>query len=124
VIAAAGRGPGKSRSTCVHPDPRATGANPGGSEPAALAGATGIVLSCWDPQTRPGPGQPGRHGGAAGHRHRRVTPGGQPSAATRDTARQAAAVRAAGATELRLYHAGLAAAPDLAAIGCLGSTSA
>ena len=29
---------------------------------------------------------------------------------------QAAAVRAAGATELRFYHAGLAAASDLAAI--------
>jgi len=32
-----------------------------------------------------------------------------------------AAVRAAGATELRLYHAGLAAADDLAAIAHLCS---
>jgi hypothetical protein len=37
---------------------------------------------------------------------------------------QAATVRAAGATELRLYHAGLAALPDLAAIGRLGSARA
>ena len=37
---------------------------------------------------------------------------------------QAAAVRVAGATELRLYHAGLASAADLAAIGYLCSTSA
>ena len=37
---------------------------------------------------------------------------------------QAAAVRAAGAIELRLYHGGLAAAPDLAAIGYLCSASA
>jgi len=36
---------------------------------------------------------------------------------------QAAAVRAAGATELRLYHAGLAAAADLAAIGHLCSAT-
>ena len=35
-----------------------------------------------------------------------------------------AAVRAAGAAELRLYHAGLAAAPDLAAIGALCTTGA
>ena len=35
-----------------------------------------------------------------------------------------AAVRAAGAAELRLYHAGLAAAPDLAAIGYLCSATA
>jgi len=32
---------------------------------------------------------------------------------------QAAAVRTAGATELRLYHAGLASAGDLAAIRAL-----
>ena len=32
---------------------------------------------------------------------------------------QAAAVRAAGATQLRLYHAGLASAGDLAAIRAL-----
>jgi hypothetical protein len=37
---------------------------------------------------------------------------------------QAAAVRAAGATELRLYHAGLAGPADLAAIAALCRTPA
>src|SRR5262249_57230572 len=52
VIAAA-RAPGKPVYLHADPAPRAMGANPG-YEPAALAGATGIVLSCWDPLAAPG----------------------------------------------------------------------
>jgi hypothetical protein len=123
VIAAA-RAPGKPVYLHAHPDPRAMGANPG-YEPAALAGATGIVLSCWDP--REAPGLVSRAGET-------VPPGTVIAASLLAVAglggdpatlpAQAAAVRAAGATELRLYHAGLAAAPDLAAIGNLCSASA
>jgi len=124
IAAARDAGPGKPVYLHIHPDPRATGANPGG-EPAALAGATGIVLSCWDPQTAPA---------LVSQAARTVPPGTVIAASLLAVAglggdpatlpAQAAAVRAAGATELRLYHAGLAAAPDLAAIGYLGSTSA
>src|SRR5262249_45960425 len=120
VIAAA-RAPGKPVYLHAHPDPRAMGANPGYG-PAALAGATGIVLSCWDP--RAAPGLVSRAGETA--------PPGTAIAASLLAAAglgadpatlpaQAAAVHAAGATELRLYHAGLAAATDLAAIGSLCS---
>src|SRR5712691_11540506 len=52
VAAARDAAPGKPVYLHVHPDPRATGANPG-CEPGALERAAGIVLSCWDPQTAP-----------------------------------------------------------------------
>ena len=124
VAAARDAAPGKPVYLHVHPDPRATGANPG-SEPDALAGAAGIVLSCWDPVTAP----------ALVTRSAAAAPPGTAVAASLlavaglggDPATlpaQAAAVRAAGATELRLYHAGLAAPADLAAIGHLCSASA
>jgi hypothetical protein len=123
VIAAA-RASGKPVYLHAHPDPRAMGANPG-YEPAALRGATGIVLSCWDP--RAGPGRVSRAAETA-------PPGTVIAASLLAVAglggdpatlpAQAAAVRAAGATELRLYHAGLAAATDLAAIGSLCSARA
>ena len=123
VITAA-RAPGKPVYLHAHPDPRAMGANPG-YEPAALAGATGIVLSCWDPRAAP----------SLVSRAAESAPPGTVIAASLlvvaglggDPATlpaQAAAVGAAGATELRLYHAGLAAAPDLAAIGALCTTGA
>lgn len=124
IAAARAAAPGKPVYLHAHPDPRAMGANPG-CEPAALAGATGIVLSCWDP--RAAPGLVGRAGETA-------PPGTVIAASLLAVAglggdpatlpAQAAAVRAAGATELRIYHAGLAAAPDLAAIGDLCSASA
>jgi hypothetical protein len=125
VIAAAREAaPGKPIYLHIHPDPRATGANPG-YEPAALAGATGIVLSCWDPATAP----------ALVSQATATVPDGTAVAASLlavsglggDPATlpaQAAAVRTAGATELRLYHAGLASAADLAAIGHLCSAPA
>jgi hypothetical protein len=124
VAAARDAAPGKPVYLYVHPDPWATGANPG-CEPAALACAAGIVLSCWDPATAP----------ALVTRAAATAPqgtviaasllavaglGGDPAALPA----QAAAVRAAGATELRLYHAGLASLPDLTAVGRLRSAHA
>ena len=123
VIAAA-RASGKPVYLHAHPDPRAMGANPG-YEPAALAGATGIVLSCWDPRAAPGlvsrAGETAPPGTVIAASLLAVAGlGGDPATLPA----QAAAVRAAGATELRLYHAGLAAAPDLAAIAALCSAGA
>ena len=119
IAAARDAAPGKPIYLHVHPDPRATGANPG-YEPAALAGVTGIVLSCWDPGVAP----------ALVSRAAATAPDGTAVAASllavsglggapATLPAQAAAVRTAGATELRLYHAGLASAADLAAIGRL-----
>ncbi len=123
VIAAA-RAPGKPVYLHAHPDPRAMGANPG-YERGALAGATGIVLSCWDPRAAPGlvgqAGETAPPGAVIAASLLAVAGlGGDPATLPA----QAAAVRAAGATELRLYHAGLAAASDLAAICDLCSTGA
>jgi hypothetical protein len=121
IAAARDAAPGKPVYLHFHPDPRATGANPG-YQAGGLAGAAGVVLSCWDPATAP----------ALVVRAAATVPQGTAIAASLlavaglggDPATlpaQAAAVRAAGATELRLYHAGLAAAPDLAAIAGLCS---
>lgn len=111
--------PGKRVYLHADPDPRATGANPGG-DPAVLlgpGGADGIVLSCWDPARAPGMiGQsamaapPGREVAASLLAVRAL--GGDPASLPA----QAAAAAAAGASELRLYHAGLAAPGDLAGI--------
>ncbi len=114
--------PGKPVLVHSHPNPRATGANPG-YDPAVLlrpGGADGIVLACWDPGT------------AAAHVARAAAaapPGARIAASLLAVAglggqpgtliEQAGAVHRAGATELRLYHAGLAAPSDLAAIGSL-----
>jgi hypothetical protein len=119
VAAARGAAAGKPVYLHVHPDPRATGANPG-CEPAALADAAGIVLSCWDPATAPAlvtravaTAPPGT--AIAASLLAAAGLGGDPAALPA----QAAAVRAAGATQLRLYHAGLASTGDLAAIRAL-----
>jgi hypothetical protein len=123
-VIAAVRAAAPGRPVLVHadPDPRAAGANPG-HDPAVLlgpGGADGIVLSCWDPP-RAVP-RVTRVAAAAPPGSRIAASllavaglGGRP-----DTlAEQAEAVRAAGATELRLYHAGLASPTDLAAIRAL-----
>jgi hypothetical protein len=80
-------------------------------------GADGIVLSCWDPAAA----------GTLVARTAKAAPpgarivagllavsglGGRPATLPE----QADAVRQAGATELRLYHAGLASAADLDAV--------
>ena len=109
------------RPVLVHsaPDPRAVGANPG-YDPAVLCGpggADGIVLACGNPADAAGLVARTAAAAPPGARIAAVLQavaglGGQPETLPA----QAAAVRAAGATELRLYHAGLAAAGDLAAI--------
>ena len=109
------------------PEPRAVGANPG-YDPAWLCGpggADGIVLACTDPAAAVG--LVSRTAAAAPPAARIAATllavaglGGDPATLPA----QAAAVRAAGATELRVYHAGLAGPDDLAAIGTLGQTAA
>jgi hypothetical protein len=125
IAAVRAAAPGKPVLAHADPDPRAAGSNPG-YDPAVLlgpGGADGIVLSCWDP-ARAVPLVTGV--AAAAPPGSRIAAsllavaglGGRP-----DTlAEQAEAVRAVGATELRLYHAGLASAGDLAAIRALCRT--
>ena len=124
IAAVRAAAPGKQVLVHAHPDPRATGSNPG-FDPAVLlgpGGADGIVLSCSDPATA---GQLVARTAAAAPSGARIAAvlqavsglGGRPET----LGEQAEAVRAAGATELRLYHAGLASASDLAAIRSLRS---
>jgi hypothetical protein len=122
IAAVRAAAPGKQVLVHAHPDPRAAGANPG-YDPSVLlgpGGADGIVLSCWDPAAA----------GALVSRAAAAVPPGARIAASllavgglggrpETLGAQAEAVRAAGATELRLYHAGLASASDLAAIRSL-----
>jgi hypothetical protein len=125
VAAARDEGGGKPVYLHVHPDPRATGANPG-CAPAALAGTAGIVLSCWDPGTAAALVSRAAATAATAAQGTAIAAsllavaglGGDPATLPA----QAASVRAAGATELRLYHAGLASAGDLAAIRVLCRT--
>jgi hypothetical protein len=122
IAAVRAAAPGKPVLVHAHPDPRAAGANPG-HDPAVLlgpGGADGIVLACWDPAT------------AVAHVARTAAaapPGARIAASLLAVAGlggtpetlpgQAKAVHAAGATELRLYHAGLASPSDLTAIRSL-----
>ena len=114
--------PGQPVLVHSSPDPRAAGANPG-YDPAVLCGpggADGIVLACGDPVRAPE---------LVARTAAAVPPGARIAAvlqamaglgAQPDTlAEQAGAVGTAGATELRVYHAGLAAPADLAAIASL-----
>ena len=124
-VLAAVRAAAPGRPVLVHsaPDPRAVGANPG-YDPAVLCGpggADGIVLACGNPTTAPDLVARTASAAPPGARIAAVLQavaglGGRPATLPA----QAAAVRAAGATELRLYHAGLAAQTDLAAITALG----
>jgi hypothetical protein len=122
IAAVRAAGPGKQVLVHAHPDPRAAGSNPG-YDPSVLlgpGGADGIVLSCSDPATA---GQLVARTAAAAPPDARIAAslqavsglGGRPETLSE----QAETVRAAGATELRLYHAGLASASDLAAIRSL-----
>ena len=111
--------PGQPVLVHSHPDPRAVGANPG-YDPAVLCGpggADGVVLSCANPVTAPDLVARTAAATPPGSRIATVLQavaglGGQPGTLVA----QAEAVRAAGATELRVYHAGLATQSDLAAI--------
>jgi hypothetical protein len=122
IAAVRAAAPGKPVLVHADPDPRAVGANPGYDPPVLLGPgrADGIVLVCWDP-ARAVP-LVDRVAAAAPPGSRIAASllavaglGGRPDTLIK----QAEAVRAAGATELRLYHAGLASASDLAAIRAL-----
>jgi hypothetical protein len=124
IAAVRAAGPGKQVLVHAHPDPRAAGSNPG-YDPSVLlgpGGADGIVLSCSDPAAS---GQLVARTAAAAPPGARIAAslqavsglGGRPET----LGEQAETVRAAGAAELRLYHAGLASASDLAAIRSLRS---
>jgi hypothetical protein len=122
IAAVRAAAPGKPVLVHADPDPRAAGSNPG-YDPAVLlgpGGADGIVLSCWDPAravplvTRVAAAAPPGSRIAASLLAVAGL-GGRPHT----LAEQAQAVGAAGATELRLYHAGLASPSDLAAIRAL-----
>jgi hypothetical protein len=100
-----------------HPDPRRVGANPGAEPTALFAERAGAVLQCWGP---PQESQDIVRAVAS-------QASGVPVAASLlavaglggridRLADQAAALRAAGADELRLYHAGLATGRDLRAM--------
>jgi hypothetical protein len=111
--------PGKTVLLHTDPDPRATGSNPGYDLAAACGpgGVDGVLLACADPDravslvTTATAALPA---GASVVAVLQAVAGLGADPATLPG--QAAAVRAAGATELRFYHAGLAAASDLAAI--------
>ena len=108
--------PGRPVLVHSHPDPREAGANPG-FDPAVLLGrdgADGVILQC--------PGPAGQSAALVA-RTAQAAPAGARIAATlagvtalgarpADLPEQAEAVLAAGATDLRLYHAGLASAGD------------
>jgi len=111
--------PGRPVLLHTDPDPRATGSNPGYDLAAACGpdGVDGVLLGCGDQERAAS-----LVAAAAG-----AVPAGAPVVAVLQAVAglggdpaslpaQAAAVGAAGATELRFYHAGLAAASDLAAI--------
>jgi hypothetical protein len=111
--------PGKTVLLHTDPDPRATGSNPGYDLAAACGpgGVDGVVLACADPDravslvTTATAALPA---GASVLAVLQAVAGLGADPATLPA--QAAAVRAAGATGLRFYHVGLAAASDLTAI--------
>ena len=125
VAAIRAAAPGQDVLVHAHPDPAEAGSNPGFELPVLLgpAGADGIILGCPGP---PGPAAAFVAGTAqaigaavaAG-----TVPAGRRVVATLpavaalgadlgDLPAKAKAVLAAGATDLRLYHAGLASAAD------------
>jgi len=114
--------PGKPVLLHTDPDPRAAGSNPGYDLTAACGpgGVDGVVLACGDRARAVSLVTAATAAVPAGTAVIAVLQavaglGGDPGSLPA----QAAAVRAAGATELRFYHAGLATASDLAAIRAL-----
>ena len=123
VSAVRAAGPGKDVLLHSHPDPREAGANPGYDPAVSLGpgGADRVILQC------PGPAE---RSAAVVTRTLRAAPAGARVAGTLPAVTAlgarpaelpglAAAVRAAGVTDLRVYHAGLASPGDLAAIQTL-----
>jgi hypothetical protein len=122
VAAVRAAAPGRGILVHAHPDPAQAGSNPGYELTTLLgpAGADGVILAC------PGPAGPAAAAvAAAAHEAAAVAPGRRviatlPAVAalgadTGELPAKAKAVLAAGATDLRLYHAGLASAADHAA---------
>ncbi len=111
--------PGQTVLLHTDPDPRAAGSNPGYDLAAACGpdGVDGVVLACADQDRAVSLVSTAAAAVPAGAPVVAVLQavaglGGDPGSLPA----QAAAVRGAGATELRFYHAGLAAASDLTAI--------
>jgi hypothetical protein len=122
VAAVRAAAPGQPVLVHAHPDPAEAGSNPGYELTTLLgpAGADGVILAC------PGPAGPAATAVAlAAQEAAAVAPGRRviatlPAVAalgadTGELPAKAKAVLAAGATDLRLYHAGLASAADHAA---------
>ncbi len=122
VAAVRAAAPGQQILVHAHPDPAQAGSNPGYELTTLLgpAGADGVILAC------PGPAGPAATAVASAAREvAAVAPGRRviatlPAVAalgadTGELPAKAKAVLAAGATDLRLYHAGLASAADHAA---------
>ena len=121
-VLAAVRDAAPGRDVLVHadPDPLAAGSNPG-YDPAVLLGpdgADGMIVACPGPVTHAE--EIVRHTKnkvRSGHRIAATLPAVTAlGAVTGDLPRKAQAVLAAGATDLRLYHAGLASEADHAAM--------
>jgi hypothetical protein len=102
----------------THPDPHRIGANPGAVPATLFAQSAGAVLQC---------GGPHEEAVATVSAVASQAPDGTPIAATLQAvanlggrvgtlAEEAVTLRAAGANELRFYHAGLASGSDLRAI--------
>jgi hypothetical protein len=122
VAAVRAAAPGQQILVHAHPDPAQAGSNPGYELATLLgpAGADGVILAC------PGPAGPAATAVAsAAQEVAAVAPGRRviatlPAVAalgadTGELPAKAKAVLAAGATDLRLYHAGLGSAADHAA---------
>jgi hypothetical protein len=122
VAAVRAAAPGQQILVHAHPDPAQAGSNPGYELTTLLgpAGADGVILAC------PGPAGPAATAVASAAREvAAVAPGRRVIATLPAVAAlgadigelpaKAKAVLAAGATDLRLYHAGLASAADHAA---------
>ena len=106
------------RDVLVHadPDPLAVGANPG-YDPAVLLdpdGADGMIVACPGPVTHAEQiVRRTKNRAGSGRRIAATLPAVTAlGAITGELPRKARAVLAAGATDLRLYHAGLASAAD------------
>ncbi|HEY0719314.1 MAG TPA: hypothetical protein VGD68_17005 [Streptosporangiaceae bacterium] len=120
--------PGHDVLVHAHPDPAEAGSNPGFELPVLLgpAGADGIILGCPGPAAEAASFVASVAQAVRGADGAAVIPAGRRVVATlpalaalgADTGElpaKAKAVLAAGATDLRLYHAGLASAADHAA---------
>ena len=127
LAAARDAAPGRDLWVHSHPDAGQAGANPGYDPGVLLAsdGADGIILAC------PGPADTSA---ALVRRTARAAPAGRRIAGTfpavaalgadvSELPGKAGAVLAAGATDLRLYHAGLASGADHAAMRSVAKVS-